>query len=190
MKKMKKRDGGGEYYSDASDIPEEYWSEEDCGYGSREEETTGRQGETPSWHLLQLDEKCAQHARWQIVRRKSRDELTYGQVHPYPSDEQGPTIKKRPEPKFYIHKDNVRIGSDSSIQTGPKDKNRKDPGSIQTGPKDKNRKDMWFQGFPNEEDYPEENGWRDEEEYEMQREWWHDVWNIPSREKVRQKATR
>ena len=102
-----------------------------------------------------------QQARWQIVRRKCRNELIYGQVHPYPSNEREPTIKRRPEPIFVTHEDNASIGLWWYMD----------------GTKDAYGAEVWFQGMPNEEDYPEEDGWRDREEYERQQYCWHDVWD-------------
>ena len=87
-----------------------------------------------------------------------QDELIYGHVHLYPSDEQELRLKIRPEPKFYINKDNDRVGSWGYWA------------------KDKYGQEVWFQGFPSKDDYPEEGGWRDKEEYQRQQMRWHDVW--------------
>ena len=57
------------------------------------------------------EEWGVQQARWQVVGPKGRNELIYGQVHPYPLDEREPTIKKRPVPIFVTHEDNNCIGS-------------------------------------------------------------------------------
>ena len=35
---------------------------------------------------------------------------------------------------------------------------------------------MYFKGFPRKSDYPEKDGWRDEEEYYRQLQSWHNVW--------------
>ena len=44
------------------------------------------------------------------------------------------------------------------------------------GTRDENGAEVHFQGHPNDEDYPEEEGWRDEDEYARQLHYWHDAW--------------
>ena len=142
---------GEEYDSDLSDMSGEYWSEErDDGSGEEDKEAAAmiREG----WG--------AQQARWQIVRQKGQDHLIYGQVHPYPSDEQKPTIKMRSKPRFYTNEDSDRAGLWEYFN---------------------GTQDGYIEGFPSEDDYPEEGGWRDKGEYWRQLEWWHDIWGTHRR---------
>ena len=78
--------------------------------------------------------------------------MIFSSVRPYPSDEQEPKIKPRPDKYSPIR----RIGGHLA--------------------KDENGQEVYFKGFPRKSDYPEKDGWRDEEEYYRQLQSWHNVW--------------